>query len=207
MTTQTGSRRQVLAGAAAFAGLASLPDMLMAAGRSIAGHVPANVPTAATLGGWLKKLNDFGPVRHTGTKECRDFEEFLATEFGKLGCDVMRDQFKLMSWACSVTDCSITITEDAGAARKLDIVAYYPFSKSTKGGAAVTGRLIYGGVGDGCGPDILKAPTAEELAQSIVHWPAAASASRSSGIPAHSPTPCPNTPSRRCRPPKAAPVR
>ena len=168
MTTQAGSRRQVLVGAAAFAGLAGLPEMLNAAGKAIAGHVPANVPTAATLGGWLKQLHDFGPVRHTGTPQCRAFEEFLATEFGKLGCEVKRDQFRLMSWACSVTDCSITIAEDGGAKKTLDVVAYYPFSATTKGKPAVTGRVIYGGVGDKSGKDILAAHSAADLAKSIV---------------------------------------
>ena len=162
------SRRGALAGAAALSGLAGLPNLLQAATRTIAGHVPANVPAAKTLGAWLKQLNDFGPVRHTGTKQCRDFEEWLAAQFGKLGCEVMRDQFKLMSWACDISDCSITITEDSGKKRDLEIVAYYPFAKSTKGGPAVTGRLIYGGVGNDCGPDILKAHSDEELAKSIV---------------------------------------
>jgi hypothetical protein len=164
------SRREALAlgGAAAFTGLFGLPETLQAATRAIAGHIPANVPTAATLGGWLKRLHDFGPVRHTGTPQCRAFEEFLAAEFGKLGCEVNRDQFRLMSWACNITDCSLTITEDGGAKKTLEVVAYYPFSASTKGKAAVTGKVIYGGVGDGCGPDILKAHTDAELAQSIV---------------------------------------
>lgn len=167
MNTQT-SRRQAMAGAAAFAGLAGLPTLVQAQGRAIAGHMKANVPSAQVLGGWLKKLHDFGPIRATGTPQCRAFEEFLATEFTKLGCTVERDQFKLMSFECDIKDCSIEITEDGGRKRKLDVVAYYPFGGSTAGKPAVTGKLLYGGVGEQSGPEIIAKYPAAELAQSIV---------------------------------------
>ena len=112
--TQSGlSRRVALQNAAASAGFsafAGLPAQVLAAAASskIAGYVPGNVVPAATLGDWLKTLHDFGPIRATGTPQCRAFEEFLAAEFSKLGCTVLRDQFKLTSWECDIpADCEI----------------------------------------------------------------------------------------------------
>ena len=128
---QTGklglSRRVALQSAAASAGFtafAGLPAEVLAAATSpkIAGYVPGNVAPAATLGGWLKKLHDFGPIRATGTPQCRAFEEFLATEFAKLGCTVLRDQFKLTSWECDIpADCEITVKEDGASRTVLDV--------------------------------------------------------------------------------------
>lgn len=131
--------------AAAFARLGGLPDVLIdaaAQARQIAGHNPALVPAAETLAAWLKQLHDFGPIRMTGTKECRAFEEWLAQQFAGLGFTIERDQFRLTSWECRVTDCSIAVKEDSGATRNVDVVAYYPFGGSTKGKPAVTGRLL-----------------------------------------------------------------
>jgi hypothetical protein len=168
------SRRDALGAvgaAAGFSALGGLPDEVLAAARSpqIAGYVPGNVVPAKTLGGWLKQLHDFGPIRATGTRQCRAFEEFLASEFGKLGCTVLRDQFRLTSWECDLAaDCEITIREDSGAARKLEVVAYYPFAGSTRGKAPVSGRLLYGGVGDKSGESIVAKYSPQELAEAIV---------------------------------------
>lgn len=147
----------------------------------IPGHVADAVPSAATLDGWLKQLHAFGPIRATGTAPCRAFEEFLATEFARLGCTIERDQFRLTSWECDIKDCSITVSEDlrptppgnraaasAPPARHLEVVAYYPFGGSTRGKEAVTGRVLFGGSGEDCGPEILKRYTASELAEAIV---------------------------------------
>ncbi len=166
------SRRQVLAGAAAvplaasMSGLAALPAMAQV--NPITGHVPANVPSPQVLGGWLRRLHNFGPIRATGTPQCRAFEEFLASEFAKLGCTVERDQFRLMSWECDIKDCAITVTEEGGKTRKLDVLAYYPFGGSTLGKPDVTGKIMFGGTGEQCGPAILAAHSAAELAESIV---------------------------------------
>ncbi|MBI1361708.1 MAG: hypothetical protein GC155_15630 [Alphaproteobacteria bacterium] len=170
------SRRDILkAGAAvpalgAFGGLAACARAAgQAAGASpIPGHVASAVPSPDTLGGWLKQLHDVGPIRATGTPQARAFEEFLAAEFTKLGCTIERDQFRLTAWECDIKDCSISVTEDGGATRNLEIVSYYPFGGSTRGKDAVSGRVIFGGVGEKCGEDILKAHSAEELAKSIV---------------------------------------
>src|SRR5688500_2085506 len=102
------SRRQMLklagvAPAAAAAGFAGVPPELVslaAAGRSIAGYNPAWLPDAAQLGRWLKQLHDFGPIRATGTRQARAFEEWLAAEVTKLGFALERDQYRLTSWEC-----------------------------------------------------------------------------------------------------------
>jgi hypothetical protein len=134
----------------------------------IPGHVASAVPSRAMLDGWLKQLHNFGPIRATGTPQCRAFEEFLATEFTKLGCTIERDQFRLTSWECDIRDCSIEVKEDTGATRKLEVIAYYPFGGSTKGKPAVTGKVLFGGTGEQSGPDILKKYTEAELADAIV---------------------------------------
>lgn len=162
-------RRHLLKGAAAVAAAGTAGCATTASGpRQIAGYEPRLTPSAGTLGGWLQKLHNFGPIRATGTAQCRAFEEFLASEFTRLGATIERDQFKLTSWECDLTDCSITVREDSGATRTLDVVAYYPFGGSTAGKAAVSGRIVYGGSGENSGPAIVARIPAAELAGSIV---------------------------------------
>jgi hypothetical protein len=165
------SRRDLLKAGAAISALGGLSAVAAAAAQTASqtpGHVAAAVPSPDVLDGWLKKLHKFGPIRATGTKQCRDFEEFLAAEFGKLGCAIERDQFRLTSWECDIKDCSIEVKEDGGKSRKLEVIAYYPFGGSTKGRPAVTGKVLYGGSGEQSGPDILKTYTDAELADAIV---------------------------------------
>lgn len=153
MKHRDSDRRSILKGAGAAGLLASggvAGQALAAQGaKQIAGFDERLAPTDQTLDGWLRQLHRFGPIRATGTPQCRAFEEYLATEFSKLGCEVMRDQFKLMSWECDIKDCSIEVKDDTGKTRKLDVVAYYPFGGSTAGRAAVTGKVLYLGVADG----------------------------------------------------------
>jgi hypothetical protein len=145
------SRRQLLrlaaAAPAAFAGLNAFPGGLLAlaaAGRPIAGYNPAWLPDATQLGRWLKGLHDFGPIRATGTKQARAFEEWLATEVARLGFTVERDQYRLTSWECDVDrNCSVVVAEEGGRKRDVDVVAYYPFGGSTRGKPPVTGRVLY----------------------------------------------------------------
>jgi hypothetical protein len=161
--------------------MGGLPACVTAAERStspIPGHVASAVPSRAQLARWLQQLHDFGPIRATGTPQCRAFEEFLATEFAKLGCSVERDQFRLTSWECDLSDCSIRVLEDGMAssaavaaaprARGLNVIAYYPFAASTHGKEAVTGRVLFGGTGDQSGEEILRTYTPEQLAEAIV---------------------------------------
>jgi hypothetical protein len=168
------SRRMALqsAGAAAgFAGLAGLPEQVLAAaaGPRIAGYLPGNVVPARTLGAWLKQLHEFGPIRATGTPQCRAFEEWLAKQFTAQGCTIERDQFRLTSWECDLArDCAISVREDGGATRTLEVVAYYPFAASTRGKGPVSGKLLYGGVGEQSGESILAKYPAAELAEAIV---------------------------------------
>ena len=167
------SRRKLLQAAgmaplvAAFGGLASLPAL--AAGRTIAGHQPSLMVPPAKLDSWLKQLHKFGPVRNTGTAQCRAFEEWLAREFAAVGCTIERDQFRLTSWEVNMEqDCAITIKEDSGASRTLEVLAWYPFSGSTRGKAPVSGRVLYGGVGDAAVADLVSKTPADVLANSIV---------------------------------------
>lgn len=166
------SRRALLAGAvAATAAAGGLPAIARAAagGRTIAGHRPKLVPTAATLGGWLKRLHDFGPIRATGTPQCRAFEEFLAAEFARLGCTIERDRYRLSSWECALaTDCEITVKEDGGRTRALEVISYYPFCGTTRGKAPVSGRVLYAGVGPRAAQTILANTDTAVLQDAIV---------------------------------------
>ena len=182
------SRRDLLRASVALPALGALGGLsfcLEAAAKTAASPIPGHdasaVPSPATLGGLLKQLHAFGPIRATGTAPCRAFEEFLADEFAKLGCAIERDQFRLTSWECSIEACSISVVEDlrptppgdraaasAPPARHLEVIAYYPFGGSTRGKPPVTGRILFGGSGEDCGPEILKSHSAAELAEAIV---------------------------------------
>jgi hypothetical protein len=150
----------------------AFPVALLAASggqRQIAGYQPAQIPSVETLGKWLRQLHEFGPIRMTGTPQCRAFEEFLAAQFASLGFTVERDQFRLTSWECRVTDCSISVAEDGGATRSVEVIAYYPFGGSTRGKAAATGRLLYvPGTGVDAAKALAERTDAAALANSIV---------------------------------------
>lgn len=168
------ARRAVLQGAAAASLMAAGGPAMAQAKRHIAGYDPRLSPSVGTLNGWLRQLHRFGPIRATGTPQCRAFEEFLASEFTKLGCTVERDQFRLMSFECDIADCSIEVKTDVGETRKLDVVAYYPFCGTTAGKPAITGRVLYLGDGSGTGPEVNQRIQAElgkyrpeELANSV----------------------------------------
>lgn len=168
MDQSMSARRALLkgVGAATLAATGFAGKALAAAqsARQIAGYQPGLAPTQQTLNSWLRTLHDFGPIRATGTPQSRAFEEFLATEFQKLGCEVMRDEFKLTSWECDIKDCSIEVAEEGGRKRKLDVVAYYPFGGSTTGKPSVTGKVLYLGVADGANADAQK-KVAEAIAK------------------------------------------
>jgi hypothetical protein len=168
-------RRNVLVSGGAFPLVALLGGVVGRSGNAlassiqeIAGYEPALRPKKATLQQWLQRLHDFGPIRATGTKQCRAFEEWLATQFTQLGCTLQRDQFRLTSWECDLKDCSISIVEAGRSPRAVEVIAYYPFAASTAATGAVTGRLLYAGVSK---PDVEKfiaSTDAATLAQSIV---------------------------------------
>jgi hypothetical protein len=160
----------VLATIAPFGGL---PEAVLSAAtdaRHVAGYDPTLLPSAATLAGWLKKLHDFGPIRMTGTAECRAFEEFLAREFAALGFAVERDQFRLTSWACNLEqDCAIDVVEDGGAKKPVEVLSYYPFGGSTRGSRPITGRvLVVPGTGAAAAKAFADATKAAVLADAIV---------------------------------------
>src|ERR1700722_9444254 len=162
-------RRDLLKLAGAFA---AFPSALLAAAdgqRQIAGYDPARLPTAETLGKWLQQLHGFGPIRMTGTPQCRAFEEFLATQFTSLGFSLERDQFRLTSWECRVTDCSVSVTDDSGATKTVEVIAYYPFGGSTRGKAPAPGRILcVPGIGVEAARKLADATDPATLANSIV---------------------------------------
>jgi hypothetical protein len=166
------SRRDLLKYAAVIpsAALAGLlhNGSVFAAEKQIAGYDRALQPNKKTLKRWLQQLHDFGPIRATGTKQCRAFEEWLATEFTSLGFGIERDQFKLTSWECDIKDCSISITEDGKSARPAEVIAYYPFAASTTATGPVTGRLLYAGVAEADVKKFIASIDAATLANAIV---------------------------------------
>jgi hypothetical protein len=163
-------RRQIMlaAGTVPLASVLFSSETLSNPAKEIAGYEPALQPDKATLGRWLKQLHDFGPIRATGTRQCRDFEEWLATEFTKLGLKLERHQYKLTSWECNIKDCSVSVKEGSGAPRSLEVIAYYPFAASTVTTGPVSGNVLYAGV---AAPDVKKfvgSTDAAKLANSIV---------------------------------------
>ena len=165
------TRRDLLrtAGAIPLAGAAATLIAATDGPRQIAGYQPQQLPSVEQLGKWLRQLHEFGPIRMTGSPQCRAFEEFLATQFGALGFTVERDQFRLTSWECRVTDCSISVNEDSGVSKTVEVLSYYPFGGTTRGKAAVTGRILYvPGTGVDAAKALAEATPADALANSIV---------------------------------------
>jgi hypothetical protein len=121
--------------------------------KQVAGFEPALLPNKQTLQRWLQQLHNFGPIRATGTRQCRAFEEWLAMQFTQLGGKLERDQFKLTSWECDIKDCAIAVTENGKTSRALEIIAYYPFAASTVTTGPVSGQVLYAGVSE---PDVKK---------------------------------------------------
>jgi len=136
--------------------------------RPIKGFHPALSPKTAELMAWEKQLHAFGPIRVTGTPQQRAFEEWLYTQFSKLGLKVERIPYRLATWEADLKDCSIAVAEDGGPTRNLDVVSYYPFAATTKGQAAVSGRVLYAGVGDDAVKNLVARTDAKTLAESIV---------------------------------------
>ena len=149
----TISRRRLLklAAVAPAAGLINIGELspaiaalLAEGGRPIKGYDPKLLPDATQLGKWLQQLHDFGPIRATGTKQARAFEEWLAEQVTSLGFELKRTQFKLTSWECDIEkDCAISVVEEGGAKKNVEVVAYYPFCGSTRGKAPISGTVLY----------------------------------------------------------------
>lgn len=153
--------------AAAF-GVLNAELLQAAAVKEVAGYEPSLQPNKATLQKWLKQLHDFGPIRATGTKECRAFEEWLAAQFTQLGFGLERDQFKLTSWECDLKDCAVSITEQGKKAKAVEVIAYYPFAATTVTSGPISGDVLYAGVSE---PDVKKFVAATDpakLANAIV---------------------------------------
>lgn len=164
-------RRQLLQSSVALGLLAligSRSSFADSAEREVAGYQPSLQPDKATLKQWLQQLHDFGPIRATGTRQCRAFEEWLADRFTKLGFAIERDQYRLTSWECDIKDCSVSVTDTAGASRNLEVIAYYPFAASTAASGPVSGRLLYAGIGKADVEKLIAATDAAVLKDSVV---------------------------------------
>jgi len=165
------TRRELLKAGGALSLLALLQSYSGVAGASaaeIAGYEPALQPDKATLKRWLQQLHDFGPIRATGTPQCRAFEEWLATQFTHLGFALERDQYRLTSWECNIKDCAVAISETGGAKRDLEVIAYYPFAASTSTTGPVSGRVLYAGVAKADVEKLIANTPAATLKESIV---------------------------------------
>jgi hypothetical protein len=160
-------RRSLLIAGAALPLLQVLQAQANGSGE-IAGYEPALQPDKATLQRWLQQLHDFGPIRATGTRQARAFEEWLAERFTKLGFELERDQFRLTSWECDIKDCAIAIAETAGAKQQLEVIAYYPFAATTLSSGPVSGKVLYAGVGKADVAKLIAATDAAVLKEAIV---------------------------------------
>ena len=163
------SRRSLLG--AAVGAIPGLPHWSKApAGpRQVAGFVPKRSLSAGQLGGWLRRLHDFGPIRSTGTAKCRAFEEWLAKELQGLHFQVERDQHRLTSWECDLQrDCALTLRQPGRPPHDVDVVSYYPFAASTRGLPPVTGKVLYAGVGLAAVKALIARTSPAELARCIV---------------------------------------
>lgn len=161
------NRRDVLALAAA-AGLTPSLAQAAAGPRQVKGFHPDLSPSADQLMAWVRQLHKFGPVRPTGTPQQRAFEDWLEVQFKGLGFSIERIPYRLTSWECDVADCSISVHEDGKGARAIEVLAYYPFCASTRGGPPATGRVLYAGVGENAVKALVAATDARTLADSVV---------------------------------------
>jgi hypothetical protein len=87
---------------------------------------------------WMAKL---GP-KYTGNKAHTEFVEFLAIEFAKTGCDVIRDRYTLPRW--DARHWELTVAPASGATFKAAVTSYFPYSGQTSA-AGVTGELAFAG--------------------------------------------------------------
>lgn len=165
-----GGRREILGMGAALLAMGAMPAFAASvpARRQVSGFVPDRAVSEQQLADWLQKLHGFGPVRATGTAPCRAFEEYLAAELGKLGLEVKRHSYRLKSWDCDLMrDCSITL-DDSGRRQEIEPIAYYPFSASTRGKPALSGKILYAGEGEDSVVELAERIDPAVLAESIV---------------------------------------
>jgi hypothetical protein len=87
---------------------------------------------------WMAQL---GP-KYTGNKAHTTFVEFLAMELKRIGLDVVRERYTLPRWDARRWE--IAITPASGAAFKVPVTSYFPYSGQTPAGG-VTGELVFAG--------------------------------------------------------------
>ena len=82
-----------------------------------------------------------GP-KYTGNKAHTTFVDFLAAEFKTIGCDVVRDTYRLPRW--DARRWAITITPASGAPFTAPVTSYFPYSGETSP-SGVSGVLRFAG--------------------------------------------------------------
>lgn len=80
----------------------------------------------------------------------------------------MRHGYRLKAWDCVLErDCSISVAAD-GRDTKVEVVAYYPYAASTRGGPAAVGKILYAGEGEASVAALTQKTDPAILAESIV---------------------------------------
>jgi hypothetical protein len=88
---------------------------------------------------WMAKL---GP-KYTGNNAHTTFVEFLATEFAKTGCDVVRDRYTLPRWEAQRGSIKV-IGQSPFNDFNVPVTSYFPYSGQTPA-SGVGGELVYAG--------------------------------------------------------------
>jgi len=89
---------------------------------------------------WMAKL---GP-KYTGNNAHTTFVEFLATEFAKTGCNVVRDRYTLPRWEAKRWSIEVTGNSAGFNDFNAPVTSYFPYSGQTSA-AGVSGEIVYAG--------------------------------------------------------------
>ncbi len=142
----TVSRRSFVRWIAALSAATAPPfrgRILAAALDTPSGFQPKLLPTQQEVWDqqvWMAKL---GP-KYTGNRAHSTFVDFLATEFGKVGCEVSRDRYTLPRWEARRWEITVTPGSGGGAQFKAPVTSYFPYSGQTPA-SGVTGDLVFAG--------------------------------------------------------------
>jgi hypothetical protein len=129
---ESSTRRDFVKGAASIAGALCLPGHL-------AGCSASSEPASADkLQAMVQKMVAMGP-RLTGSPEHNAFIDYLESELGSLGLQVIRDPYTFTRWHAN--SWSLTTLDDHGAETPVELAGYFPYSGSTSA-AGIVGNLI-----------------------------------------------------------------
>jgi hypothetical protein len=104
------------------------------------GYKPELVPSADEIWSWMVAMNDLGPNRYTGNKAHVAYINFLEKNLKSFGLTVDRDTYKFPRWEAK--NWGITVKPAMGAAWKVPVSSYYPYSGQT-GNDGVTGEVVH----------------------------------------------------------------